>query len=876
MQRIIFPLVLLLLLSEVVSSTFASEYRPGVVNIKFTKEMGDIDIVIVNGVPSVGVDEIDRISESYEVYKVEKLFFNEEPPDNPDFVDLSRWYVFHFPEKYQPQEVVNAFTGNEYIEIAECDWLNYPDYIPNDPMYSSCWALEQVQADSAWNISRGNQWVTISIVDSGIDTGHVDLRDKFYINFGEDVNGDSLIDLWDYNNIDDDNNGYIDDFWGWDFIGWDNSPMPEDPSQDHGTLCASCAAAATDNGEGVASTGFNTRLMNIRSTLFSNALANAINYSADNGADIVSASWGSIAPSSLIQDAVQHCHDLGVMFVTSAGNDDNYTPPWSAYPSLFPHVLSVGSTNQNDQLSYFSNYCITPWDGIIDVCAPGESILSAALGGGYETWQGTSASCPTVAGIAALIMSVAPELTPAEVESTIVHTCDDIYPQNPGFAYGILGHGRVNAFKALLEVSHYLILDDMIIDDNGNNDGRADPGETVDVVVTLLDDERSQPASGIIGTLVCEDEAVSITSSTASFGTIIPGFTASNSGSPFQFTVGVTEPHFTEFTLLLTDDQGMVQQIDFDLELGRPDYLLIDDDGGEFYESFYQSSFEIIDTFVDVWNTQTGDITADELNRYNYIIWETGSERSTLSANERTALQQFFDNGGNLLLSSQNAGADIGTTPFYSDYLHASFVADTVVGAFKMFGVDGCPFTSSADTLFFVGGTGAGNFQSCDAIEPVGGAGIVFDYFNSDYTGGIYYNGSFSVVYLAFPLESVTGLANTVPRDVVIANIFDWFTSTNINEFSKGSQPAGFALYPNYPNPFNPETLLRFNLPKAGYTNLTVYDLNGRQIVNLIDGIQTAGYHEITFGASTLASGIYFARLKTEDVILTQKVVLLK
>ncbi len=845
----------------------------GTALINFSEEFASPVVQVFDGIAKIGVPEFDLLAEEFGFYEISRIFPHKEKPTERYMVDFSRWHVLRFPAEISVAEVVAAFEGKPFTEAIEPEWKYYPDYTPDDPLFGSCWFLEQVEAPLAWDITKGTHLVNVAIVDSGIDTGHVELRTEKWINFGEDQNGDSIITIWDWNNLDDDDNGFVDDFWGWDFVTWDNIPHPDDPTQSHGSLCASSAGAATDNGEGVASTGFNTRLMSLRSNMYSTNLAQAITYAVDNGADIISCSWGSIQSSGVISNAVQHAHNMGSIFITSAGNDD-WPRPFTSWPSSYPHVISVGATNQQDQLAYFSNYCVNPWDGVIDVCAPGVNILSATSEGGYETWQGTSASTPITAGICALVLSLDPTLTPAEVETLLVHGCEDIYPQNPGFEWGILGHGRVNAFRTLLQISHYLTFEDIYVLDIGNYDGRPDPGETCELTITIFNHEDAQAAIDIEGELVCDDEAVTLLTSTVGFGSIQNGFTGINS-TPFEFLVGETSPHFTDFTLVLTDAYGAVQEVQFQLELGRPEILLVDDDAGEYFQSHYQVSFDSLDIFADVWNQTEVTIDAEELQRYDVIVWETGNTRNTLDSDERDALEAFLDNGGNLLFSSTNAGADIGATSFYSDYLHAEFVMDTVLGIFYAGGVDGCPFSSANDSLFFIGGGGANNYQSLDAISPLGNAAAAFEYLNTDETAAIYFDGSYKLIYLAFPCETISGAIGRA-REEVLNDMLGWFGYVSVPPLVSTQEPIAFELKQNYPNPFNPETNLTYHLLQPGEITLAIYDIQGREVARLVEGWQAAGIHATTFDGTELSSGVYFARLTAGEFHQTQKMLLVK
>ena len=852
-------------------------YIPGQALVYFTEEMGIPQITDVHGVASLGIPELDRLAKEYCVYKIEKVYPHKNKPENPELVDLSRWYRIHFPLEIPVEEVISAYDGKQYIDIIERDPVYKYDYVPSDPMYSSQWHLAKVVCDSAWDVCRGSYLVNIGIVDSGVDTGHVDLWPYTFINFGEDIDGDSMITWWDWNNTDDDNNGYIDDFYGWDFIGQDN--MPHDIAGDgHGTHVAGCAAAATDNLIGVAGPGFSTRLMHLRCGQGGYIQLGylGITYAADNGADVINCSWGASGPSYQIAQAIEYAHQMGVVITASAGNE-GYSGPYNHYPSRHEHVIAVGASNQQDRRASFSNYCITPFDGNVDVMAPGVQILNTYLGGGYGLLDGTSMASPITAGTCALIISLQPTLNTAEVETTLVHGCDNIDSQNPTLQPGQLGHGRINAFKSMMGLAHYLMVIDMEITDDGNNDGRPDPGETCEMRVTLMNDPRAQIAVNIGATLSTEDTAVTITSASADFGIIMNGGTASNTYQPFVFTVGQTEPHFAEFTLSFTDYLNRTSQTTFQVELGRPDYLLVDDDGGANYHNFYLVSFDSLDLFVDVWDQTESSINAVELGRYEFVLWETGNETSPLDESERNAIAGYLDSGGRLLLSSKNAGSSIGSQSFYTDYLKANFTGVAPASVRMVYGVDGAPFTSANDTLFFIGGTGAGNYQNLDAIEPVGGAGPAYGYVNTAYIAGIYYGGAYRLIYLAFPLEAVTGLAGTVRRDIALQEMMNWLLDVGVAPGSfAGYNPVEFALSSNYPNPFNPETSIDFALPRSAEVTLKVYNSAGRVAAILADGKYNAGVHTVSFSGENLASGLYFARLEADGAVLTGKMVLLK
>ena len=419
-------------------------------------------------------------------------------------------------------------------------------------------------------------------------------------------------------------------------------------------------------------------------------------------------------------------------------------------------------------------------------------------------------------------------------------------------------------------------IDGCFLIDNGNGDGRADPGETCQLFVALNNSVFGEPATNVTGELLCSDPAVEITNNNGTFGDIQPGVSSMNSLNPYIFSVSECEPHFTDFTVIVTCDQ-VTQVLSFDLELSRPDVLLVDDDGGDDHEQYYLTSFGLLDMFVDVWDESETTISAEELLKYGAVIWQIANERATLTAAEQSSLQGFLDGGGNLLITSTNLGADVGGTGFYTDYLHAEFTDDTVSSVVTVFGTEECPFTDPAYSLFFVGGTGAGNFQSLDAIEPVGGAGIAFTYNNANMDGaGIFYDDEYKLVYLAFPLETVTGLSGSVPREIVISDILNWFECLAAGSIYENAQPVEFRLNSCYPNPFNSSTEIEYELPLKSNVSLTIYDVLGRKVSTLVEGVLPAGFHEIVWDADMMPSGIYFCHFKSDDNNDIIKMVLMK
>jgi hypothetical protein len=338
----------------------------------------------------------------------------------------------------------------EYIEPAH---KYHVDALPNDSLVSQQWALAKIHAFDAWNITRGSDTVLVGLVDTGIDFLHPDIKNKIYIYPGEtgtDAQGRDKRT----NGIDDDGNGFIDDYMGWDFVdevgypfdttggdylNWDNNPMDQ---YFHGTFVAGILAAETNNLIGIAGTAPNIKLLNCRA--FDpigggqeDDVAAAILYAVQMNCKVINMSFGDNSFSLVLRDVIRYAYSQNVVLVGSAGNDHSNLPH---YPSGYPEVICVGASTSDDYLASFSNYGST-----IDLVAPGSEIWSLDLNDTYVNTGGTSASAPFVSASAALILSLK-NFTNEEVKQIIKSTSDDI--GDPGWDLKF-GAGRLNMYRAL-------------------------------------------------------------------------------------------------------------------------------------------------------------------------------------------------------------------------------------------------------------------------------------------------------------------------------------------------------------------------------------------------------------------------------------------
>lgn len=323
-----------------------------------------------------------------------------------------------------------------------------PNYIlsateirPNDPQYDNQWGLEKIDGPAVWQEQTGTTDVVVAVIDTGVQASHPALAANMWVNADEvPANG-----------VDDDKNGYVDDTGGWDVAGNDNDPSD---IQGHGTHVAGIAAATGNDGVGTSGTAWRASIMPVRAlddngmgTTF--GIAKAINYAVGNGARVVNLSLGGDGYSETLSTAITNAPQT--LFVVSAGNggsdgvgDDTSTSP--SFPCNMPaeNIVCVAASGTTDALTGFSNY-----GEMVDLAAPGQSILSTYPGSGYSWASGTSMATPFVSGAAALLWAEKPGASTAEVRSAILKGVE----ASSALAGKVASGGRLHLPGALRQIS---------------------------------------------------------------------------------------------------------------------------------------------------------------------------------------------------------------------------------------------------------------------------------------------------------------------------------------------------------------------------------------------------------------------------------------
>jgi serine protease len=416
-----------------------------------------------------------------------------------------------------------------------------------------------IKAIDAWDISKSDTTMVIAIVDTGGNLTHEDLKPNLYKNWKE----------FPPNGIDDDINGYIDDYQGWDFIGADTLSINDlnfvgdnDPTihsggdMSHGTWVAGCASANTNNGKGIAGVGFKARLLFTKQTADNQRLTDGrelyprlgllyAGYQKD--VKIINCSFGGPASSQIDQDIINHIVlDQNKVIIASAGNDGTSAPN---YPAAYDNVLSVAATDRNDKKASFTNYGST-----VDISAPGVGIYTTSYDNTYLSVNGTSFSSPITAGAAALVWSKNPTMTAVQVMEQLRISADAtaLYTANATFK-NQLGKGRLDIKNALTAVLPSVRASNPKL---VNLAGLTPvPGDKAFLWFDFTN-HLSSTSGGLQISISTTSSAVTITKSLLSPGMIPGGSTISNKLSPFELTIKSSAAQNTVVNLLISYSDG--------------------------------------------------------------------------------------------------------------------------------------------------------------------------------------------------------------------------------------------------------------------------------------------------------------------------------
>lgn len=927
----------LLAAASAVADPEAPEIYPGEIIVKFASQILPQE---VDGLISTGIPSVDAVFASSALVSINRALPGV-GDNNPRGLD--RVWSLKLDPATELEPLIESLNSNPEVEYAQPRFICYPDRergseaahqisgideVPNDPYYGQQWALPRIMAVEAWDITHGSPTIPIAIVDTGTDLDHPDLVANLWQNDAE---------LGGVNGVDDDGNGFVDDFYGWDFMQNDGYPDPQ-PGASHGTHTSGSASAVTNNGVGVAGVGWSCKIMAVRTgdAQYIYYGYEGINYAALTGARVISCSWGGPGGSQYEQDIINDATDRGALVVAAAGNESSSS---FHYPSAFDNVTAVAATNPGDVRSSYSNY--GTW---VDCCAPGDVILSTIIGN-YGYMSGTSMACPHVAGLAGLVTSMHPEWTPDRVEAQILSTCDNIDALNPSFA-GLLGAGRINAYRAVTESNPYVVITDQDFDDS-DGDGVIEPGETVDFWVELTN--LLEPLNNVQGTVSTSDPYVTLTQTAASFGDLGMGLSANNQATPYSFDVSPSAPgsHQITFTLTITGDGGYntTQYVFFTIlpiygdhnvgnvvltitnfgALGYSDYAGSGSTIGSGFQypagstsALYHGSVIVATSSTMVSDNCYGNSAYD---RYDFRVIQDGQLNIVPGV--------LADQEGLAIYQDSRSTPPIGVEVTQRSYAWA----DPPVDDFVILRYDVLNTTASALTGVYVAvyldwdvNNYSVNQAGWDADSAVGymkdetslyygvclvshppvsyravqNSVYVYNFLFTDeqkyqfMTEGFVVTQSsqpddWSILLTAGPFDISAGESQTVAFAILGADNLDDLRQnvgqarSSYNGLFVGvppeitpSLPSRYSLSQPYPNPFNPVTTVNYSLPVPTSVLLKAFDVSGREVATLVNAQQAAGMYRADFNATGLSAGIYFLRLQAGDFVGLRKVVLMK
>jgi len=441
-------------------NSFQDEYVPNEVLVKFKKDVGKY--LIKEGINSVQGKVITNLGEEISTFQ-----WDSDIPSLRSFLLDPDLLHIKVPEAIGTEQAIYSLNLNPNIEYAEKNLIFHICVDPVDTHFSRLWGLKNtgqtdgtydadIDAPEAWDIFTGSSDIVVAVIDSGIDYEHIDLQANIWTNPGETGGGKET------DGIDNDGNGYKDDWRGWNFVNNNNDPMDDYSYIYHGTHVAGTIGAVGNNDTGVTGVNWNVKLMAVKSMnsqgggTTANAIK-AIDYSTKNEAHLSNNSWAGPGYSQALFDAISRAKDKDKLFVAAAGNfgerlnwyDNDQTPVYPASYNL-DNIIAVLSTDHNDCLSSFSHY----GHYSVDIGAPGgsltggvEDIYSTKRGNDYQYLAGTSMATPYVAGVAALALGKCPPLLYSQLKTRILNKSDYLSSLNNK----CVSSGRVNAYSVIYD-----------------------------------------------------------------------------------------------------------------------------------------------------------------------------------------------------------------------------------------------------------------------------------------------------------------------------------------------------------------------------------------------------------------------------------------
>jgi len=487
---------------------------PGELIIKLEQSLNESRTDFKSG--KTGIPAIDQLNQEFSV--IEIVPFITENNRSPVLNQMENIYLlrvnsdmdgFKMVERYSDLAEVSYAQLNYIYTSSDLGAMDQTRVSPDDPYFADQWYLPHIDVPEAWDIEKGSVDTVIAVVDTGVNYNHEDLVGKVIL--------------------------------GYDYVNGDADPMDD---QGHGTAMAGLIAANTDNSLGIAGICWDCKVLAIKSmgsdgTGTTWNVAQGITYAVTQNADVINLSLGGPSNDWTMEDAINTAYAQDIVVVAAAGNENTTA---YLYPGALPHVLSVAATNQTDVRLAFSNHGY--W---VNIAAPGNSLLTTSIGGGYSNPSGTSGATAITAGIVGLVKDQNPSWSADHVMSRVACAAEDISAINPGFE-NYLGSGRVNAYRALTFTGPYTCGIEhagySILSANGETD--INPGSTFPLSLTAK--TYLNQNLDVYASLSESDPYVTINNDSVGFGNLYFGV-RTQSISSTSITIAENAPIGHQFTL---------------------------------------------------------------------------------------------------------------------------------------------------------------------------------------------------------------------------------------------------------------------------------------------------------------------------------------
>ncbi len=438
-------------------------------------------------------------------------------------------------------------------------------------------------------------------------------------------------------------------------------------------------------------------------------------------------------------------------------------------------------------------------------------------------------------------------------------------------------HGIGPSEEPNLQVRSFTILEE-------DSDGHLMPGEWVELEMFIENDVMLYPPPATDVTVSVEgDEFTLFETNDVIVGEVPAGeMVALPEAIRFQVAEDGFDPHYVTLRITLTANDGAYETTAYRrVVLGDPNILLVNDFGQPDYRHYVDRYIRAMYNAADVWDTDNGTPGIALLSEHDIVIWVTGDARNPLSQADVDVMTEYVQHGGGLILSGQHIGPQLAG---YTDFSALLGVAESVdsLHALGIVGVTGEPLSEGNVSAIF-GAGGANNQTAPSGIIAANDARVLYTYSGSETVAAVWNDTGEegAVVYMGFGLEAVSGVSTSTPGQEILYPIlnamgYEWDVEDDPSESEPVAQPLEYSLQAPYPNPFNPEATVAFTLPRAGQVKLAVYNVMGREVLRVVDGIRTSGRHQVRLNLDGFATGMYLVRFDTPRGSFVQKALLVK